>query len=132
MDSQCKHAAELILDVIRGDKPLSALKWAALEISPVGECGITVFNRGGFRVEAGLQDIARGFLKYHATPSMLIEWAWLVIGGHGFLDLSDEFDTEPDADILLRALKDAVAEGSYDEQAVAVARRWSGSLDSAP
>jgi hypothetical protein len=115
----------VILQVVRGERPLAALSEAGLIVK-------SSYDRGGRRLVyditntrntvavAKAVDLAMGLLSYLDRPRELRRWAGLIQAGVNFLDIDVEDD--PFGEILL----DAVWSASFGElvspEAVAAAR----------
>ena len=117
---------ELVLAVIRGQLPLSALESAGirLEVAPQGEGGnerrVTVNPEAAVTVAPRPVDIAAGLLVYKERPEQLRDWAAFVLGASEIIDL-EGLDNWPEGDAILNALWDASFEGKVSQETLRIA-----------
>lgn len=107
---------EIVLAVIRGELPLSALEDAgvrfALESQGSGKADrqIKVNAAIAIIVKPSPSDIARGLLAYKHEPEQFQTWATFVLGASELIDL-EGLDQWPEGDEILSGLWDASFEG---------------------
>src|SRR3990172_10625441 len=96
--------SELILQVVRGERPCSELALVRISVMFQGDSCVIENPR---RVQAVAQaaDIAKGLVTNRESPEALTLWARVVLAGSSFLDLN--LEAHPTGDILLNALWDA-------------------------
>lgn len=117
--------SELILQVVRGEKPWTDL--ARLGITIVFEGSATrVDNPRGMVAVAQPVDIAQGLLEYRDRPDDLRAWARVILAGVPFLDLA--LDDQPVGDILLDALWDATFGRQLADEAIRTAEQLVGQV----
>jgi hypothetical protein len=125
MDSM-RWLEELVLDIVRGDLPLSTLKEAGVDFRIVGGPGearqIQITLKAPFTVAPKPVDLAKGLLAYRNRQEQLRDWAAFVLGASELVDLAT-LDEWPEGDELLSALWDASFEGILkpDAERVAIA-----------
>lgn len=77
-------------------------------------------------VEASLKDVSQGLLSSWRRPDRLRSWAGIILAGSSFLELSEEFETTPEGDILLNSLWDAAFGDEVGQDAMNIAKDLAG------
>lgn len=117
---------ELVLAVVRGQLPLTALEEVGIrlaidsEVTGGTERRITLNLKSPMTVAPEPFDIASGLLAYRERPEQLREWAAFVLGASEIIDLAS-LETWPEGDELLSGLWDASFEGSLKEETARLA-----------
>jgi hypothetical protein len=117
---------ELVLAVVRGQLPLSALEEAGIYL-PIdvkeprdSERRISLNLQSPITVAPNPIDIANGLLAYKTAPDQLREWATFVLGASEVIDLAP-LETWPEGEELLNGLWDASFEGGLKQETVRLA-----------
>ncbi len=118
--SQEIEAAELILAFVRGERSWKVLEKAGVYIEFRPD-GYEIDNPWKLTATASPRDVALGILVYYRSSEQLRRLAGIILAGSSFLDLSDEFETTPEGDVLLNALWDATFGDEINQEAVRVA-----------
>lgn len=105
--------SEIIIDVVRGAKPIALLASAGIVITTTQDA-CDIYNTGDSAATATPQDIALGLAAYRHDPVAAREWARIVLAGSVFLDL--DFNDDPEHDELLGILWDMSFGESIDDQ----------------
>lgn len=114
------EADTVILGVIRGDVPLSALRKLGIEVHcENGSCRLTSEAMPSV-VTPSVFDIASGLLKYAGRPKELSLWAFFVLAESGGVDLA-QIESHVHGDLLISTLWDASHEGRISQDAIKVA-----------
>ena len=117
---------ELVLAVVRGQLPLSALEEAGIllhiDVKETSDCErrISLNLNSPMTVAPKPIDIASGLLAYKAAPDQLREWASFVLGASEVIDLAP-LETWPEGEELLNGLWDASFEGGLKQETVRLA-----------
>ncbi len=115
--------SELILQVVRGERPWTDLQSLGITIQLLGMKSI-VENPRRVEAVAGASDVARGLLRHRQHPTALREWAQVLMAGIPFLDL--ELGDNEVGDELLHALWDLVFGEPIPEATFELAERLAG------
>ena len=108
-----KDAENVILGVVRGDRPLIDLQVAGVVVDQTvrdAEVQYSIQNSFHLLVTATAGDIATGLLHYEKQPEALGYWARTIMAGSDFVDLALDED-DPVGDRLM----DALWKASYGE-----------------
>jgi hypothetical protein len=119
------EAEKLILAFVRGDRSWETLGRAGVYIEIRGD-GYEIDNPWKLTAKVYPRDVAHGLLVYRRTSYQLQRWSGIILAGSSFLDLSEEFDTTPEGDILLNALWDAAFGDEIPLEAISVAESLVG------
>jgi hypothetical protein len=121
-------SSEIILQVVRGERPLTDLQDLGISITieqntytTENPMRITIENPRGVEADASALDIARGILRYRRDPEELRTWAAIVLGDSNFLGFL--LEDHPDEDPLLGALWDASFGEPLKDEAINTAER---------
>jgi hypothetical protein len=115
------EAPALILAFVRGEQSWGILEKASIYID-LRDDGYEIDNSWQVTVDASLKDVSQGLLSNWRSPDQLRGWAGIILAGSSFLDLSNEFETTPEGDILLTALWDAAFGDEVGKDAMNVAK----------
>jgi hypothetical protein len=106
---------ELILQVVRGERPCDDLSQLGIKIERIDDAWH--FTSPPLEpVKLDISDVANGLLKYKGQSDALKKWARLLLCGSGFIDFS-KCEEHTDWEILLNALWDAMDSGTYSDDA---------------
>ena len=114
-------AARMILEIVRGERPLKDLRAAGIIVMLRGD-KYEMENPDQVVATVSAADVARGLLAYSARPTEIGAWASTLVAGSSFLDWP-ELETHPDGDLLLDALWDASFSKPVAREALEAARR---------
>lgn len=99
----------IALGVIRGERPLSALKQLGVEIDSRDESLELRSEKFSVVVTPTVLDVVQGLLRYGSSildREDLREWAFFLLGESGLVDLI-RVESSPEGELLLSALWDA-------------------------
>lgn len=114
-------ADEIIRSFVRGKASWRALEGAGVYVE-IKDDGYEIDNPRKVVSTAYLQDVSEGLLVYQQVPDQRRRWAGIILAGSSFLDLSEEFETTPEGDVLLNALWDAAFGDEVSEEALDAAK----------
>jgi hypothetical protein len=118
--SATANASALIIEFVRGKVSWKTLERAGVFVE-LKDDGYEIDNPWQVAAKVHLRDVSEGLLVYQRIPDQMQRWAGIILAGSSFLDLSEEFETTPDGDILLNALWDAAFGDEVSQEAVDVA-----------
>jgi hypothetical protein len=116
---------ELILAFVRGEQSWRTLEQVGISIK-LEDDRYEIDNPWQMTVEASLRDVAQGLLAYWRRPDQLKGWAGIILAGSSFLELSEEFETTPEGDILLNSFWDAAFGDEVGQDAMNIAKDLAG------
>ncbi|MBA2364691.1 MAG: hypothetical protein H0V86_14290 [Chloroflexia bacterium] len=119
--NQSGKETELILQVVRGLRPLADLEEIGIQIRTQGNVH-HVINPPDVVATIYLRDFAEGLLRQRADMEALRAWAKTLLIGD-CVDLADEFEDEEAGDALLNALWDLHFDGILKDDVVRLAER---------
>jgi len=95
--------AQAIREVVRGERSWRTLNDYGITIDVTAE-GVATFGAIKAPVQVSIDDVARGWLRYSGDSRALREWARVVHGGVGLIDLTfaDDRTGETLLDLLWR------------------------------
>lgn len=117
---------ELVLAVIRGQLPLTALEEIGIHFQQISDGNSEAERQTRVEVPFAKSvsprpvDIASGLLAYKDRPVQLREWASFVLGASEIIDL-EPLERWPEGDELLSGLWDASFDGSLRDNTARVA-----------
>ncbi len=119
---QAEENTNVVLDVVRGSRPIADLETLGIRMRRIGNV-YKIDNPRRIDVQVRMQDVAEGLLRYQGRIGDLRAWATLILVGSDFLDLTDEFETNRKGDALLDALWDLSFEGILEDDTVRLAKQ---------
>ncbi len=109
-----KKEETILKEILWGERPYHHLSFLKIKHTLTPE-GHQIENPRHLNVVAGMEDLARGILRYHKESSKLQEWAQFILEANELFDLDL---TDPQwADQYLEALKN-ISRGNDLEQKV--------------
>lgn len=124
------NSRDLILKVVRGEKPLADLKAAGVSLRfrkldhRSREINVKPHYEASLVVSPTAVDLAKGLLSYQGRPKDLQDWGSFVLGAD-LIEL-EPLESDPDGDIILNAVWDAGFEGRLSHEGAQAARRLVG------
>ncbi len=102
MRSTIDNEAEMLREIVRGERPLTDLTMLGLEIES-RHTGRVLRTNYPISAKMDIQDVARGFLFYKDDREKLRDWAFLVEAVDSDLNLSENTAGELIGDALWKA-----------------------------
>jgi hypothetical protein len=118
---QASETGTVILAVIKGEMPLSALTDVGIQVHWEDGSYKLVSEIMPVVITPTASDLASGLLTYRASPAELRLWAFFLLAESGGVDLV-EVESHPQGDLLINALWDASYNGKAPENAITVAK----------
>jgi hypothetical protein len=124
------NSRDLILEVVRGERPLADLKAAGVSLRfrkldrRSREINLKPHYDASLVVSPTAVDLAKGLLSYQGRPKDLKNWGSFVLGAD-FIEL-EPLESDPDGDVILNAVWDAGFEGRLSHDGAQAARRLVG------
>jgi hypothetical protein len=112
------NPSELIYQVVQGERPCTDLFQLGIKIEVIDDKW-QIESPPLESVKLHISDVARGLLRYRASPADAKKWARLVLAS-SFIDLS-ECESQTGWDLLLNALWDAMGTGTISNGALHLA-----------
>ncbi len=118
---------DVILKIIRGERPLVDLKAAgvSLRVRKLGQRNQEIEVNPHYDVSLvvlpSAVDLAKGLLSYQGRPNDLKDWGSFVLGAD--LIQLEALESDPDGDVILNAVWDAGFEGRLSDEGTQAARR---------
>ncbi len=114
-----KKEETILKEILWGERPVHHLSFLKIKYSR-GPDGHKIENPRHLNVVAGIEDVARGILRYYKEPSRLREWSLFLLQARELYDL-DLGNTEW-ADVFLKQLERISTGESLDQDVLDHAR----------
>lgn len=121
---------ELLLEVIRGERPLVDLKASGVSVrfrkldQRSREIDVKPHYDALLVVVPTSVDLAKGLLAYQGRPQELKNWGSFVLGAD-LVEL-EPLESDPDGEVILTAVWDAGFDGRLSHEGIQTARRLVG------